>query len=228
MSEPRLALGAGLAVVVIALALVLSGSPPAVTRSAAPIVNAFEFGRTSARSRICQAGETLPRGATAIRVWLEAVIGPRVEVKASSGGRVLARGARGPGWTAGSITIPVRPVARAASNVTVCVNVGPAREPIGLRGVRTSATVAASDRQGPFSHARETRTSTYREGPLPGRVVIEYLRTGNASWWSLARSIARRMGLGHAGSGAWIPLLAIALMLAIAGVMSRLILREMA
>jgi hypothetical protein len=228
MGEPRLVLGVGLALIGIALVLVLSSSPPAVIRSDAPVITSFNFGRTSDRSRICQAGEVLPRGATAIRVWLEAVIGPAVEVEALSGGRVVAHGARGPGWTSGSVTVPVKPMPRIASPVTICVNVARAREPIGLQGVRTSAKIAATDRQGPLSHAGKAHAPTYRYGPLPGRVVIEYLRTGNASWWSLARSVARRMGLGHAGSGAWIPLLAIALMLAVAGVMSRLILREIA
>ncbi|HXN39980.1 MAG TPA: hypothetical protein VN892_18260 [Solirubrobacteraceae bacterium] len=228
MGAPRLALGAGLAAIAIALVLVLSGSPPAVTRSGAPLVHTFDFGRTSVRSTICQAGEVLPRDATAIRVWLEAVIGPRVEVDALSGGRVITRGARGSGWTAGSVTIPVRPVPRTASRVTVCVHVAHGREAIGVQGVRTSAAVAAFDRQGPMARAADARAPTYREGPLPGRMVIEYLRVGNSSWWSLARSVARRMGLGHAGSGAAIPLLAAALMIAVAIAMSRLILKEIA
>jgi hypothetical protein len=227
MGRPRVVLGAGLSVIVVALVVVLSSSPPAVTRSGAPVIDAFNFGRTSNSSRICQAGEVLPRGATAVRVWLEAVIGPRVEVEALSGGRVIARGTRGPGWTSGSVTVPVAPVPRVASDVTICVNVAHASEPIGLQGVRTAARVAASDRQGPLSRGK-AHGATYRQGPLPGRIVIEYLRTGDRSWWSLARSVARRMGLGHAGSGALIPLLAIALMLAVAGVMARLLLREIA
>jgi hypothetical protein len=228
LGTPRVVLGAALAVIAVALVLVLSRSPPAVTRSGAPVINAFELDRSSARSRICQAGETLPRGATAIRVWLEAVIGPPVEVEALSGRRVLARGARGAGWTAGSVTVPIRPVPRAAAHVTVCVNVAAAREAIGVRGVRTAAQVAASDRQGPLSHAHQARAPTYREGHLPGRVVIEYLRPGTKSWWSLVRSVVRRMGLGHAGSGAWIALLAVALMLAAGAVTSRLLLEELA
>ncbi len=170
----------------------------------------------------------LPRGAAAIRVWLEAVIGPRVEVEALAGGRVIARGASGPGWTSGSVTIPISPVTRSATRATVCMNVSQAREPIGLQGVRTSARVAASDRQGPLSHAGKKGTPAYREGPLPGRVVIEYLSRGDASWWSLARSVARRMGLGHAGSGALMPLLGIALMVAVAGAMTRLVVKEIA
>ncbi len=228
MRRVKVTLIAGLTVVAIVVAIVLSRSPPVVTRSGAPLPTSFVFGRTSVRSRICQAGEVLPRGATAVRVWLEAVIGPHVEVQALSGGRIVARGTRGPGWTAGSVTVPIHPMPRTATPATVCVNVATAREPIGLQGVRTAARVAATDRQGPLAHADKGRSPDYHEGPLPGRVVIESLRPGNASWWSLARTVARRMELGHAGSGPWIPVLAFALMAGVAGLASWLVFREMA
>lgn len=64
-------------------------------------------------------------------------------------------------------------------------------------------------------------------GPLPGRVVAEYLRPSRSSWWSLAPSVARRMGLGHAPSGTWSALLVLALMAAVVLVCSRVILREL-
>jgi hypothetical protein len=222
MGETRIVLCAAMAVVAIALALVLSSSPPAVTRAHGPVASAFDFGRTRVRSKICQAGETMPAGTTAIRVWLEAVT-----VEALSGSHVLARGARGAGWTAGSVTIPVGPSPRRSSQVTVCVDMAQAREPIDLQGVRTAKKVAAFDIQSPLSGSAQGQAATQREGPLPGRIVIEYLRAGKASWWSLARSVARRMGLGHAGSGPAIPLLALALMVAVAVVMSRVILKEL-
>ncbi len=224
MREARVALAAGLTLTAIAIGVVLSRSPPAVTRST-PMTAAVGFGTSALGARICQSGEVLPRSTTAIRVWLEAVIGPPVSVEASSGSHLLTRGTRGPGWTTGSVTIPVRTVTRTVSHVTVCVNVGRPREPIGLHGVRTATAVAAFDRQGPLPRTARA-PPRYREGPLPGRIVIEYLRPGNSSWWSLATSVARRMGLGRAASGTWIAVLAIVLMLALAVVMSRAILME--
>jgi hypothetical protein len=227
MREARVALAAGLTLTAIAIGVVLSRSPPAVTRST-PMTAAVGFGTSPVGARICQSGEVLPRGTTAIRVWLEAVIGPPVSVEASAGSRLLTRGARGPGWTTGSITIPVRTVTRTVSRVTVCVNVSQPREPIGVHGVRTATAVAAFDRQGPLPRTAHASAPQYREGPLPGRMVIEYLRPGERSWWSLATSVARRMGLGRAASGTWIAVLAIVLMLALAVVMSRTILGESA
>jgi hypothetical protein len=232
MGAPRAAFAVGSCAIVVALALVLSSSPPAVVRSGAPLAKSVIFGRTSVRSRICQGGEVLPAGTSAVRVWLEAVIGPAVALEAISAGRVLARGSRGPGWTAGSVTVPIAPRPRRSAPVTVCVNVGRAREPIGLQGVPSAKAIAAVDRQGPVANAGAAHGAVpgtgYREGPLPGRVIVEYLRSGHSSWLSLARSVARRMGLGHAGAGAWIPLLAIALMLAVATVASRWLLKETA
>jgi hypothetical protein len=224
LAQPRVVLAAGLAALAIAMAVVLSTAPPAVTRSAAHLPSTVVFGRSRTQSRICQAGEVLPRGTTAIRVWLEAVIGPHVEAQALSAGRVIARGARGAGWTSGSVTIPIAPVPSAPARVSVCVNVAKAREPVGVQGVHTATRIAATDRQGPAT----ARVSARRAGPLPGRIVIEYLQPGHASWWSLVRSVARRMGLGHAGSGPAIALLAFALMLAAAGLTVRQLLRELA
>src|SRR6202043_813748 len=53
---------------------------------------------------------------------------------------------------------------------------------------------------------------------------VEYLRPGHSSWWSLASSVARRMGLGHAAAGTWIVFLLIALMITVVTLASRLIL----
>jgi hypothetical protein len=228
MRDARVALAAGLALTAVALGWVLSRSPPTVARSTAPMTDSTIFGTSDVPSRICQADETLPGGTTAIRVWLEAVIGPPVTVEALSGARVLTRGGHGSGWTAGSVTIPVQPVTRTVRHATVCVTVGRQREPIGIQGVRTARSLAAIDRQGPLPPAPHTRTPRYRKGPLPGRIMVEYLRPGDGSWWSRAVSVARRMGLGRAGSGTWVALLAIVLMVAVAVVSTRAVLEESA
>jgi hypothetical protein len=213
MRDVKIALILALALVAIALAGVLSGSPPAVTRAKAPMADANTVGRLTGGDEVCQGGEVVPRGTTAMRVWLEAVVGPPLTLTARSGSRVLTSGARGAGWSTGSVTIPVRPLARTRSDVTVCVGVGQAREPVRVRGIAGPPRYAAYD----AGHE-----------PLAGRVLIEYLRPGGRSWWSLARSVVRRMGLGHALGGAWVALLALAIVAAMVAAASWLVLRELA
>ncbi|HSZ05706.1 MAG TPA: hypothetical protein VK778_11000 [Solirubrobacteraceae bacterium] len=212
MRDVKIALVLALALVAIALAIVLSGSPPAVTRAKAPIADAQRLGALASGGEVCQGGEVVPRGTTAMRVWLEAVIGPPLTLTARSGSRVLTSGRRGAGWSTASVTIPVRPVSRTSSDVTVCVRVGQTREPVHLAGVETPARSAS------YNASHE---------PRAGRVMVEYLRPGRSSWWSLARSVSRRMGLGHALSGIWVALLALSMVVAMATAMGRLMLREM-
>jgi Predicted membrane protein (DUF2142) len=145
-------------------------------------------------TRACQGSEVLPRGATAIRLWMLANDGPRVAVEAvGAGGRILARGAREAGWgVANTVTVPVGPVTRTVSGVTVCVTLGAAIEPVDLIGARLGGSS--------------------REGGGAVKMRIEYLRAGGGSWWSRVSLVARRLGLGRAPSGAWAALLALALM----------------
>ena len=56
---------------------------------------------------------------------------------------------------------------------------------------------------------------------------IEYLHPGTRSWLSLAGEVARHMGFGRAGAGTWVVFLALALLVAAAGLASRLLLREL-
>ncbi len=202
-----------LGLVAIAVCVVLSTSPPLVTRSKAPLLDARALGSLGSGAEVCQGGEVVPRGTTAIRVWLEAVIGPPLTLVARSGSRVLTSGLRDAGWSTGSVTIPVSPVSRASSDVTICVRIGHAREAVEVRGVESRPQNAA-----------------YEPGhePSAGRVIVEYLRPGQDTWWSLARSVARRMGLAHAPSGVAVALLALALVAAMAATISWLVLRELA
>jgi hypothetical protein len=55
---------------------------------------------------------------------------------------------------------------------------------------------------------------------------MEYLRPGTRSWWSMAASITRRMGLGRAPGGAWDVLLVIAFMATVVVLVSALVVRE--
>jgi Predicted membrane protein (DUF2142) len=198
MRGVRIALAVGLALLALALALTLSSSPSAVAPTH-PIAVDTLLGETRHGSTICQFGETVPRGTTALRFSLKALIGPRLNVTARAGGRLVTSGEHGPGWIAGDVTVPVRRVARTVTGAKVCIGFALSQETVAMAGGRTPPRIAA----------------TAGGQTLPGRMKIEYLRPGHRSWWSLAHSLARRLGLGRAWAGAWVALLALALMAAV-------------
>jgi hypothetical protein len=213
MSGARRALIVALGLLAVALAAVLSGSPPSVTRSPLPLAELAELGNVSGPTRLCQSGEVLPAGTTAVRLSLETLIGPPVALTASAGGRVLTSGRRAAGWSSGSVTIPVAPLARAHARVTICARVSRPREQLNVDGVAGPPGTAVHEAHG---------------NALEGRMFVEYLRPGTSSWLSRARSVARRMGLGHALDGGWIAILAAALMATVAALLSWLVVRELA
>jgi hypothetical protein len=133
-----------------------------------------------------------------------------VTVKVLSGSLVLTRGTRDAGWTFNeTVTVPVKRVPRTIPNAFICIAFGGAIEPIQINGAVVPTTAA---------NGSARRTVRFR---------VEYLRAGHRSWWSLASAVARRMGLGHAASGTWIVFLLIALMITVATLASRMILREL-
>jgi hypothetical protein len=208
MRSVKIALAAGLVVTAAAAGGVLSERPPAVlATNAVPITQ----GLAPVRGRVCQGEERVPRGTSAIRLALFAAYGPRVDVEAAAGGRVTASGKVSPGWTSATVTLPVRPLARTVFPAEICFTVHQPGEEVEAYGVDTRAAVAARTGQGRV---------------LPGRVSVEYLGSGRASWLALARSVARHMGLGRAWSGTWIVFLVAVLMLAAGVLASGLALRE--
>jgi len=204
MRSVRIALAAGLAVTAVALGIVLSRSPLAVAGSNGVPANlaVAHFG-TSQTS--CQAGGTLPQGTTAIRVSLSANIGPQVNLEVLSGATIVTTGERDAGWGVDeTVTVPVRRVATTVGDARVCVTTGPVVEPLQINGTR--------------------------ERTPDGEVVLlrmEYLHPGSASWLSLIPSVARRMGLAHAPAGTWVAYMLVVLMAIVAGVASRLVMREL-
>jgi hypothetical protein len=200
MRRPPTALAAGLILTIAALGIVLSGAPVTVAGTNG-ISAKNKLGNTSGSVTLCQAGGTLPRGATAIRVSLSANIGPRVTVRALSGRNTIAEGSRPAGWgLAETVTVPIKPAPRTVPNVRICTVIGPSPEPFELKGVLAKGR---------------------------GLLRVEYLRAGPSSWWSLAPTVAEHMGLGRAPTGSWIAWLAIATMLAVGALTSRLALREL-
>jgi hypothetical protein len=212
----KVTLAAGLALSALVVGLTLTGSPTVLAgengifpEGAIAIVNHGGY-------RICQAGETLPRGTTRLRLSLLAVLGPRVGLTVSAGGHLLAHGSQESGWDGGRLTVPIDAPASTSADARVCLTLaagasGPLDETVGVLGLpstRATAAVGAGK-------------------ILPGRMRIEYLRPDSRSWLSSARSVARRMGLASASGGAGIALVAAALMLAALACGSWSILREL-
>jgi hypothetical protein len=210
VNDLKVTLGASIALLVVVGALTLMHSPPRVVRVAT--TSRAGLAVTTSGAEICQANEVLPAAVSAIRVSLRAYFGAWVRVTASSGSRVLTEGRRGPDWTGTSVTIPVKPLNYSASHVNLCIDVAPNSELIQFRGAETSARETAVSRSG---------------AELGGRVGVEYLASGQGSWWwSRILSVARHVGLGHALSGTWVVLLIAALMFVAGALAVRLVLSE--
>jgi hypothetical protein len=211
MRGVTLALFGGLGALAVALVVTLVGSPSSVATSNKVPGKETPIASTTRGSSYCQANETLPAGTSAIRIWLDAAAGPRVDVSVTSAGRVVARGSRGSIWIGGSVTVPVKPLPRTVHDVTLCASFHLRDETIVVQGMATAPAVAAHDGR----------------RALGGRMGVEYLRAGTRSWLSLAGEVARRMGLGRAPGGTWVALLALALLGAAVALGSRLLLTEL-
>jgi hypothetical protein len=216
----KVTLVAGIALIVAVGALTLTRSPPRVVGvgTTTDAGSMLPLARTLGDANVCQANEALPAGVSAIRLTLGAEYGSNVHVKAYSGSQVLTEGARGPEWTSGSVTVPVRLLSRAASHVTLCFDLSPNSEPIYFLGNKTPVSETA------VMYAGTTHTGQ----PLDGRVGVEYLASGRGSWWSRILFVARHMGVGHALGGTWVTLLIAALMAGVGALAIRLTVRESA
>jgi hypothetical protein len=212
MRGVKLALLAGLALLGVALLLTLLASPMTVAATNKVPGSEAPIGATTTGATYCQSHEALPRGTSAIRIWLDASAGPRVSAIVYSRGRVVASGTRGSVWIGGSFTVPVKPLARTISGTTVCASFRLHDETIVIQGMPSSRATAAHDGR----HA------------LAGRMGVEYLRPGTRSWLSLGSEVARRMGLGRTPGGTWIALVALALFASAVALTSRLLLRDLA
>jgi hypothetical protein len=211
MRSIKLALLAGFALMVVALALTLSGSPSTVAASNRMPGRETGLGETTTGTRYCQAGEVLPRGSSAIRIWLSAAAGPRVNVVVYDGARAIAGGTRPSIWIGGAVTVPIAPLPYTVVGTTVCVSFRLHDETIEFQGMPSSAAAAAHD----------GRRS------LGGRLIIDYLRPGTSSWLSLAGAVAYRMGLGRAAAGTWVVYLVLALLAAAVALASGLLVGEL-
>jgi hypothetical protein len=215
---------AGGAIVAATTALALTNAPPRLVRVGAPGIKAINGGGASfvgevlGDSTVCQAGETLPRGVTGVRVSVWAFFGARVHASIYDGPRLLTQGTHNGAWTGDSVTVPVAPLARTVQNARLCFAIGPNSEPLGLLGPPTPPRAAAQIHL-PEGHGRPLL--------LRGRMAVEYTAPGSGTWWSRIVEVARRIGLGRAFAGTWIALLIAALMAAVAALAVRFTLREL-
>jgi hypothetical protein len=204
MSRVQIALAAALAVLVVAIALVLSSAPLVVLASNGLATNAT-LAVTNSRSEACQAGERIPRGTKAIRLSLGAFNGPATAVRVFAGAHVVASGTQGSDWAGSTVTVPIGPVAGTVYPVTVCFASALVRgEVLRVDGSETNPTVAARSAEGEV---------------LPGRVQIAYLGSGRSS-------VVTHMGLGREPSGSWVAFVVLLLMLVVAALSARLVLGE--
>lgn len=211
MRRVRIVLAVGLALLAVAVVLAITRSPMVVSSVSVTPSRETVLATTREGASYCQPHELVPQDTSAIRLWLGAMVGPRLALVVSSAGHVVVSGERGSGWRGKAVTVPVHPPAQAVANATVCTSFKVKDEEVLLFGAPAPPTFAARD----DGH------------PLPGRIVIEYLRRGHTSWAAMALSIARRMGLGRAYAGTWIALLVVALVSAVALSTVLLLLKEL-
>lgn len=202
----------------------LSRSPPVVARTNGVPIEGTVKAMTSA-GEACQDHEVLPSGTTAIRVSLEALLGPRVRVRVARGGELLASGERSSGWTRQNVTITVPPLRRAVSQASVCFSLAPKDETVDLVGGRSSDALVTSGGAGPGGPPGSIYLPQIAR-PAAAAIRIEYLRPGARTWWSLALEVARRMGLGRAPSGTWIALATMVAMATVVAIVSWLLVRS--
>lgn len=209
MRSVRVALAVGLVLTATAVGVALSRSQFTVAGSNG-VPYELPYTRVAGGSSGCQESGTIPQGTTAIRLPLGANQGPKVTLKVLAGSVVITHGVRQAGWGfAKTVTIPVKRVSRTVPHTRVCIVLGPDLEPVNIYATFGRAAIIAG---------AESEAPMYR---------VEYLRPGHRSWWSLVSSVAHRMGLGRAASGTWIVFLVVALMITVATLASRLILREL-
>lgn len=204
----RVALAVGLALIALAFVVALAHAP--LTVALRGVATEHTLVGTTKPASACQANETLPRDTITIRLGLTSALGPKVTVRVLDGSRVVTRGTVSPGWSGASVMVPVKPVSRTLAPIEVCFAMTQMNGKIAMRGTPTRRALAAKT----------------TEGPLPGRMGIEYLRPGGGSWWSRVTAVARRLGLGHAASGAWNALLVMALVTTLIALSSWLVVKE--
>jgi hypothetical protein len=194
-------LAVGLAAVAVSLALVLIDSEPrqAGTNYVPEVGEAVTL--AGANGTHCQGGQVIPGDAAALRLLLGTHERPSPELRVTVrvGDEMIATGRLPGGQPDGRVVIPIDPVEDVRPDAEVCIQV-----------------------RGP-DEGRETVLYG-----TSNQVRLEWLREGEESWLDLVGTVAHRFGLGKPFvSGAWVLILAAAL-LGLAWVLAlRLVAREL-
>jgi len=163
-------------------------------------------------TRVCQGGELVPAGATAIRLTVPAQIaqGPSLQIELRRGQRVLAQTSAATHAADWEVVAPLPPFAHDVAGVTLCYTVGGGGQVAILGGFTPPGTGGAT--------IDGTETG--------GSIGIEYLRPGRESWWSFLPTAATRIGTGRGDwGGAWMAWAAALLALAAAALAVRALVR---
>jgi hypothetical protein len=188
----RIAMGAGLIALLIGISAVMLQHPTAVARTNGASSEKV-LGNIGTFAKLCEGHELIPRGTTALVLWLSAATGPRLTVQVVSNGVTVSRGERSSGWTGRGVTVSLdRPIHRSVE-AEVCFEALPKNERIYVYGSHPSG-------------AKGTRAGVMR---------VEYLRRVNSTWLSHSGSIARNLGFGRLPSGSWAPIVVILLGVAV-------------
>jgi hypothetical protein len=222
MSNVKVTLAIGIALVLVMGAVVLTRSPPRLLLASATPPRA-SLGVTQSELTICQGNEVLPAGVTAIRTSIVAFLGSNMQIAAYHNGQRITQGSRNPAWAGSSVTVPVTALDHTTSDVRICVAFVPNSELLQIFGAPTNRRNAAMF----FKGNQLTQQGPPGEGALlRGRLSLEYFGPGRKTWWSQALTVATNMGFGHFIGGKWVASLA-ALLVAAVGVLAvRITLRE--
>ena len=202
-------MAAGIAVITaVIIAVVLHAPQPAISSNYVNVSQ--ELGLFRQHKTVCQANERLPASTVALRISLISHVGPAVAVTVSHEGQIVASGRHGAGWVSASLTLPLHPQVTTPRETKICLTRGPGGLPVEISGDTAPRALAA----------------TVDGKPLEGRMRVEYLGRGQKSWLSLAKRVARRMGLGRSPSGTWVVLVLLAMMAAAVALGGWLLIQE--
>jgi hypothetical protein len=176
----RAVVGGCVLVTLLILALVLGPSSPQIA-STDRVPNNIFVARLTDGQTLCQSGELIPRGASAIRMTIGTygAIGPRTVVLIRSSGRVIARGGLARGWRQGIVELPISLVRRSARG-TVCI------------GNRGHATLALAGLEGFGIYGFVERINGVEQA---AEIRLDYMLAGSRSWYSMIGTLVHRMTL---------------------------------
>jgi len=130
---------------------VLLQSPARVIASNSVTVEG-ELGPVESGTEVCQAEERLPASTQALRVSVAAYLGPAVSLTVRREGTIIARGHHSAEWVSGSLTFPLSPEIRTATNATICLTRDRRDLALGLLGGVSRPAVAATSNGTPLAH----------------------------------------------------------------------------